>query len=198
MNFHFGLCHKPIPILKAMKLPRAKAAHNEECNKLKRLLVWDEKKVKTKLVVVRRAMKGGKTVHFEECRPWSSAERRTRKAQSACSAPCGRCQGRMRTQGRVRRARCFSVTDGSGSSSWTRSQSFLVRLDRLVMLFFSIHSSQDGPRSQVVEIATSYECADGRDAQISDGCFRGEQCESRCVHHQEPNVMEFDVYTSWT
>ena len=165
-----------------MKIPRAKAADNEECNMLTRLLVWDEKKVEPKLVVVRRAMKGGKTIHFEDDRPWSSAERRTRKAQRACSAPCGWCQGRMRTQGRVRRARCFSVTDGSGRSSWTRFQSFLVRLERLVMLCFSIHSSQDGPRSQVVEIATSNECADGRDAQRSDGCIRGEQCESRCVH----------------
>ena len=149
---------------------------------LKRPLAWDEKKVKPKLVVVRRAMQGGKTIHFENDRPWSSAQRRTRKAQRACSAPCGWCQGGMRTQGRVRRARCFSVTDGSGRSSWIRSQSFLVCLERLVMLCFSIHSSQDGPRSQVVEIATSYECADGRDAQRSDGCIRGEQCESRCVH----------------
>ena len=37
------------------------------------------------------------------------------------------------------------------------------------MLCFSIQSSQDGLRSQVVEIATSYECAYGRDAQRSDG-----------------------------
>ena len=131
-----------------MKLPRAKAADNEGCNILKRLLVWNEKKVKPKLVVVRRAMEGGETIHFEDDRPWSSAERRTRKAQRACSAPCGWCQGRMRTQGRVRRARCFSVTDGSGRSSWTRSQSCLVRLEWLVMLCFSIHSSQDGPRSR--------------------------------------------------
>ena len=66
------------------------------------------------------------------------------------------------------------------------------------MLCFSKHSSQDGPRSQVIEIATSYECADDRDAQRSDGCIRGEQCESRCVHPQGPNVMEFDWHTSWS
>ena len=75
-----ALFHIPIPILEAMKMPKAKAADNEVCNKLKRLLAWDEKKVKPMLVVVRRAMKGGKTIQFEDDRPWSSADRRTRRA----------------------------------------------------------------------------------------------------------------------
>ena len=81
-NFHFGLFHKPIPILEAMKIPRAKAAYNEGCNMLKRLLVWDEKKVKPKLVVVRRAMEGGETIHFEDDRPWSFF--RTQNSHGTC------------------------------------------------------------------------------------------------------------------
>ena len=61
-------------------MPRAKDTDNEQCNMFKRLLVWYEKEFKPKLVVARRAMEGGETIHFEDDRPWSSAERRTRKA----------------------------------------------------------------------------------------------------------------------
>ena len=35
----------------------------------------------------------------------------------------------------------------------------------------------------------SCECVDGKDAQRSDGCIKGERCESRCVHFQETSVM---------
>ena len=36
------------------------------------------------------------------------------------------------------------------------------------------------------------EYADDRDAQSPDGCTGGEQCGSRCVHFQEPNLLELD------
>ena len=54
---------------------------------------------------------------------------------------------------------------------------------------------EDTPKSKKLQIQikdglfSSYECADGRDARRSDGCIRGERCELRCVHFQEPNVM---------
>ena len=58
--FHYGLGHKPIPFLEAVKLPEAKAAVNKEWEKLKTPTCLGRKERKP----TPRAKKEGKTIHF--------------------------------------------------------------------------------------------------------------------------------------
>ena len=58
------LLHKPIPILRAMKITDAKAAVEKESNKLEKLPAWQPTKVKGKKEVIEMARKEGRTVRF--------------------------------------------------------------------------------------------------------------------------------------
>ena len=156
-ELHFGLFHQPIPILEAMKEDaKSQSCRQRRVQHVKRLLVWIEKKVKPKLVVVRRAMEGGETIHFEDDRPWSFF--RTQNSHGTCKNTKG-------VQCSVWVVLRTSADTGPCSQSkvlqrhrWQRQKfldtisSFLVHLERLVMLCFSIHSGQDGPRSEVLKL----------------------------------------------
>ena len=62
------------------------------------------------------------------------------------------------------------------------------------------HGSTGSGRAEIVKgedqtqgwVSSSDEHADGRDAQRSDSCIRGERCGSRCVHFQKPDVLKLD------
>ena len=65
---HYNLVHKPIPILRAMNIPDAKAAVDKEWEKLEKFPAWQVTKVK-------RYYKVGRTFFFRE---WTYAIRRFR------------------------------------------------------------------------------------------------------------------------
>ena len=60
----YGLVHAPIPIPKAFKNPRAKAALDAEWSKLEAYPAWRYDLVRSRKTVEREAKKAGKTVHF--------------------------------------------------------------------------------------------------------------------------------------
>ena len=61
---HHNLVHKPLPIRQAMKIPDAKAQVDKEWGKHEKLPAWQVTKVKSKEVVIQKAQKEGRTVHF--------------------------------------------------------------------------------------------------------------------------------------
>ena len=61
---HYNLVHKFIPMPQAMKIPAAKAAVDEEWEKLEKILAWDVTKVRNKSEVIDEARTKGIKVHF--------------------------------------------------------------------------------------------------------------------------------------
>ena len=61
---HYNLVHKFIPIPQAMKTPDAKAAVDQEWEKLKKISAWHLTKVRNTKDVMDEARKESKTVHF--------------------------------------------------------------------------------------------------------------------------------------
>ena len=59
-----ALIHKPIPIREAMKFPAGKAAVDAEWNKLETNRAWLFDTVQPRRVVIDKAKKDGRTVHF--------------------------------------------------------------------------------------------------------------------------------------
>ena len=60
----YNLVHKFIPMLEAIKIPDAKAAVEEEWEKLEQILAWQLTKVKNKSEVIAEARNKGHAVHF--------------------------------------------------------------------------------------------------------------------------------------
>ena len=60
----YNLVHKFIPMPQAMKIPAAKAAVDEEWEKLEKVSAWNLTKVKSKKQVIDEARMSGATVHF--------------------------------------------------------------------------------------------------------------------------------------
>ena len=61
---HYNLVHKFIPMPEAMKIPAAKAAVDEEWEKLEKIPAWDRTKVRNKSEVIDDARTKGRKVHF--------------------------------------------------------------------------------------------------------------------------------------
>ena len=61
---HYNLVHKFIPMPQAMKIPAAKAAVDQEWEKLEKISAWNLTKVKSKKQVIDEARTSGATVHF--------------------------------------------------------------------------------------------------------------------------------------
>ena len=59
-----NLIHKFIPVPQAMKIPAAKAAVDQEWEKLEKILAWDLTKVRSKKEVIDEARTKGAKVHF--------------------------------------------------------------------------------------------------------------------------------------
>ena len=63
-RLHNNMAHKFIPMPQAMKIPAAKAAVDNECEKLKKIPAWDKKKVRSRKEVIDVARTKGIKVHF--------------------------------------------------------------------------------------------------------------------------------------
>ncbi len=61
---YFGLVHTPVPIEKTLRIPKARAALDEEWQKLDNKPAWDLKKVRPKAQVMAEAQAKKKKVHF--------------------------------------------------------------------------------------------------------------------------------------
>ena len=61
---HYNLVHKFIPLPQAMKIPAAKAAVDEEREKLEQISAWNLTKVRSKREVIDEARTTGAKVHF--------------------------------------------------------------------------------------------------------------------------------------
>ena len=61
---HYNLVHKFIPMLRAMKIPAAKAAVDKEWEKLEKIPAWDLTKVRSKSEVIDEARTKGAKVLF--------------------------------------------------------------------------------------------------------------------------------------
>ena len=61
---HYNLVHKFIPMPQAMKVPAAKAAVDQEWEKLEKIPAWDPTKVSSKKEVIDEARTKGAKVHF--------------------------------------------------------------------------------------------------------------------------------------
>ena len=61
---YFAMVHLPIPMKKAMNIPKAKQAVDKEWDALQQLEAWDLKGMKPKSQVIAEADKAGKSVHF--------------------------------------------------------------------------------------------------------------------------------------
>ena len=61
---HYNLFHNFIPMPQAMKIPAAKAAVDQEWEKLEKIPAWDLKKVRSKKEVIDEARTKGAKVHF--------------------------------------------------------------------------------------------------------------------------------------
>ena len=61
---HFYLVHKFIPMPQAMKIPAAKAAVEQEWEKLEKISAWNLTKVRSKKEVIDEARTKGAKVHF--------------------------------------------------------------------------------------------------------------------------------------
>ena len=59
---HYNLVHKFIPMPQAMKIPAAKAAVDEEWEKLEKISAWNLTKVKSKKQLIDEARKSGATI----------------------------------------------------------------------------------------------------------------------------------------
>ena len=84
--------------------------------------------------VFRQAKKDGKTVHFANLMDLchlKNAElaKHLQKYKERVALRGDNVKKRRRIQRSIHRARCFSVSQGSGESSWTLSQSFLAWLE---------------------------------------------------------------------
>ena len=62
----FAMVHTPVPISKALKMPKAKEAVDAEWKKLWNKKAWLVETVQPRAKVIERAMKQGKSVHFGE------------------------------------------------------------------------------------------------------------------------------------
>ena len=60
----YGMVHKPIPLPKAMRIPTARNAVNDEWEKLEGMQAWDVSKVKPRAEVQARAKAEDITIHF--------------------------------------------------------------------------------------------------------------------------------------
>ena len=60
----FAMVHLPIPMKKAMQIPKAKDAVTKEWDALEKIEAWDLKGMKPKSQVIAEANKAGKSVHF--------------------------------------------------------------------------------------------------------------------------------------
>ena len=61
---HYNLVHKFIPMPQAIKIPAAKAAVDQDCEKLEKISAWNLTKVRSKKEVIDEARMSGATVHF--------------------------------------------------------------------------------------------------------------------------------------
>ena len=61
---HYNLVHKIIPMPRAMKIPDAKGAVDEEWETLKKLPAWRLNEVKSRKKIILEAQKEKKNVHF--------------------------------------------------------------------------------------------------------------------------------------
>ena len=61
---HYNLVHEFIPMPQAMKIPAAKAAVDEQLEKLEQIPAWDLTKVRSKSEVIDEARTQGAKVHF--------------------------------------------------------------------------------------------------------------------------------------
>ena len=61
---HYNLVHKFIPMPQAMKIPAAKAAVDEEWEKLEKIPAWNMTKVRNKSEVIEEARTKSVKVHF--------------------------------------------------------------------------------------------------------------------------------------
>ena len=61
---HYNLVHKFIPMPQAMKIPAAKAAVDQECEKLEKISAWNLAKVRSKKQVIDEARTSGAKVHL--------------------------------------------------------------------------------------------------------------------------------------
>ena len=88
---HCNLVHKFIPMPQAMKIPAAKAAVDEELEKLEKIPAWDLTKVRNKSEVIDAARTKGIKVHFaslmDVCHMNAELETKTPKIQRSSCAP---------------------------------------------------------------------------------------------------------------
>ena len=61
---HYNLVHKFIPMPQAMKISAAKAAVDQELEKLENIPAWDMTKVRSEKVVIDEARTKGAKIHF--------------------------------------------------------------------------------------------------------------------------------------
>ena len=61
---HYNMVHKFMPVPQAMKIPAAKAAEDEEREKLEKIPAWDLTEVRSKSEVIDEARTKGAKVHF--------------------------------------------------------------------------------------------------------------------------------------
>ena len=66
MAEHFAVVHLPVPMDKAMRIPKAKEAVDKEWNALanEKRPAWDLSKVKPRAEVISQANKENRSVHF--------------------------------------------------------------------------------------------------------------------------------------
>ena len=81
---HYNKVHEPILIPKAMTMPEANAAVDEEWKTLQKISAWDESKVTCQAEMIQREKLEGKTVHFatfmELCHLRSQSWRKSAKS----------------------------------------------------------------------------------------------------------------------
>ena len=61
---HYNLVHEFIPMPQAMKIPAAKAAVDNEWEKLEKISAWNLTKVRSKRKVINEARTSGAKVHY--------------------------------------------------------------------------------------------------------------------------------------
>ena len=99
---HYNLVHKFIPVPQAMKIPAAKAAVDNEWEKLEKIPAWDLTKVRNKSEVIDEARTSGAKVHFASLMDICHLK------NAEVEAKHRKCKGRVVLRGDI-------VTDDSGS-----------------------------------------------------------------------------------
>ena len=118
---HYNFVHKFILMPQAMKIPAAKAAVDQEWEKLEKLSAWNLTKVRSKKEVIDEARTKGARVHFASlmyiCHLKNAElEAKHQKIQRSSCTPRQYCKRRFWILCSVYRTKIISITDDSGKS----------------------------------------------------------------------------------